>query len=70
MIYQEQVMEAARVIAGFSLAKADLLRRAMGKKIKSEMQDLEKVLLREVKKIKFQTLVQKILDIEKLLLRI
>ncbi len=41
MIYQEQVMEAARVIAGFSLAKADLLRRAMGKKIKSEMQDLK-----------------------------
>ena len=32
MIYQEQVMEAARIIAGFSLAKADLLRRAMGKK--------------------------------------
>ncbi len=42
MIYQEQVMEAARLIAGFSLAKADLLRRAMGKKIKSEMQDLKK----------------------------
>ena len=42
MIYQEQVMEAARIIAGFSLAKADLLRRAMGKKIKSEMQDLKK----------------------------
>ncbi len=41
MIYQEQVMEAARIIAGFSLGKADLLRRAMGKKIKSEMQDLK-----------------------------
>ena len=41
MIYQEQVMEAARIIAGFSLAKADLLRRAMGKKIKSEMDDLK-----------------------------
>ena len=33
MIYQEQVMEAAKVLAGFSLAKADLLRRAIGKKI-------------------------------------
>ncbi len=41
MIYQEQVMEAARVLAGFSLAKADLLRRAIGKKIKSEMNDLK-----------------------------
>jgi len=36
-VYQEQVMEAARVLAGFSLGEADLLRRAMGKKIKSEM---------------------------------
>ena len=33
MIYQEQVMEAAKVLAGFSLAKADLLRRAIGKKL-------------------------------------
>ena len=41
MIYQEQVMEAARIVAGFSLAKADLLRRAIGKKIKSEMVDLK-----------------------------
>ena len=37
MIYQEQVMEIARVLAGYSLGQADLLRRAMGKKIKSEM---------------------------------
>ena len=37
IIYQEQVMQIARVFAGFSLAQADLLRRAMGKKIKSEM---------------------------------
>ena len=41
MIYQEQVMEAAKVLAGFSLAKADLLRRAIGKKIKSEMESLK-----------------------------
>ena len=37
MIYQEQVMEIARVLAGYSLGQADLLRRAMGKKIKAEM---------------------------------
>ena len=37
MVYQEQVMEIARVLAGYSLGQADLLRRAMGKKIKSEM---------------------------------
>src|SRR5271165_4669316 len=35
--YQEQVQQIARDLAGFSLAEADLLRRAMGKKIKSEM---------------------------------
>ena len=38
MVYQEQVMLIAQKLAGFSLAKADLLRRAMGKKIRSEMQ--------------------------------
>ena len=38
MVYQEQVMLIAQKVAGFSLAKADLLRRAMGKKIKSEME--------------------------------
>jgi len=32
MVYQEQVMEAARVIAGYTLGGADMLRRAMGKK--------------------------------------
>ncbi len=36
-VYQEQVMQAAQVLAGFSLGEADLLRRAMGKKIKAEM---------------------------------
>jgi len=37
-IYQEQVMQIAQVMSGFSLGEADLLRRAMGKKIKEEMQ--------------------------------
>ena len=36
-VYQEQVMQAAQVLAGYSLGDADLLRRAMGKKKQSEM---------------------------------
>jgi DNA polymerase-3 subunit alpha len=38
IIYQEQVLQIAQVLAGYSLGQADLLRRAMGKKIKKEMQ--------------------------------
>ena len=38
IIYQEQVMQIAQVLAGYSLGQADLLRRAMGKKIRSEME--------------------------------
>jgi DNA polymerase-3 subunit alpha len=38
MTYQEQVMQIAQVLAGYSLAGADLLRRAMGKKIPAEME--------------------------------
>jgi DNA polymerase-3 subunit alpha len=38
IVYQEQVMQAAQLLAGYSLGEADLLRRAMGKKIRSEMQ--------------------------------
>ena len=37
IIYQEQVMEIAKQLAGYTLGGADLLRRAMGKKIKAEM---------------------------------
>jgi len=37
IVYQEQVMQAAQLLAGYSLGEADLLRRAMGKKIRSEM---------------------------------
>jgi DNA polymerase-3 subunit alpha len=37
IVYQEQVMEIAQVMAGYSLGGADLLRRAMGKKIAEEM---------------------------------
>lgn len=41
MIYQEQVMQAAQVLGGYTLGGADLLRRAMGKKIVAEM-DLQR----------------------------
>ncbi|MFN3483554.1 MAG: DNA polymerase III subunit alpha, partial [Rhabdaerophilum calidifontis] len=37
IVYQEQVMQIAKVMAGYSLGEADMLRRAMGKKIKAEM---------------------------------
>ena len=46
IVYQEQVMEIARKLAGFSLGGADLLRRAMGKKIQAEM-DAQKPLFLE-----------------------
>jgi len=39
MVYQEQVMQTAQVVAGYSLGGADLLRRAMGKKKKEEMDE-------------------------------
>jgi len=42
IVYQEQVMQVARIIAGYSLGQADLLRRAMGKKKKDAI-DSEKV---------------------------
>jgi len=38
MVYQEQIMKIAQDLAGYSLGEADLLRRAMGKKKKSEME--------------------------------
>ncbi len=39
IIYQEQVMQIAQVLSGYSLGDADLLRRAMGKKIQAEMDE-------------------------------
>jgi DNA polymerase-3 subunit alpha len=38
IVYQEQVMQAAQILAGYTLGQADLLRRAMGKKIRKEME--------------------------------
>ncbi len=49
MIYQEQVMQAAQSLAGYSLGGADLLRRAMGKKIKEEMDDQRDMFLKGAK---------------------
>ena len=37
MVYQEQVMQAAQILAGYTLGGADMLRRAMGKKKAEEM---------------------------------
>ena len=43
IIYQEQVMQIAQELAGYSLGGADLLRRAMGKKIAEEMEKQRKI---------------------------
>lgn len=45
IVYQEQVMEIARLVGGFSLGKADILRRAMGKKKEKEMAQMEEEFL-------------------------
>jgi DNA polymerase III subunit alpha len=46
IIYQEQVMEIAKQLAGYSLGGADILRRAMGKKDKKEMAEQREVFVR------------------------
>jgi DNA polymerase-3 subunit alpha len=46
MVYQEQIMQTAQIMADYSLGKADMLRRAMGKKKKKEM-DEHAVIFRE-----------------------
>ena len=49
LVYQEQVMESARIIAGYTLGGADILRRAMGKKIKSVMDAQKDVFIKGAK---------------------
>jgi DNA polymerase-3 subunit alpha len=49
MVYQEQVMQVAQACAGYTLGEADLLRRAMGKKIKSEMDKQRDIFVRGAK---------------------
>jgi DNA polymerase-3 subunit alpha len=41
MVYQEQVMQAAQIMAGFTMSEADMLRKAMGKKIPAVMAEQE-----------------------------
>jgi DNA polymerase-3 subunit alpha len=50
IVYQEQVMEAARVLAGFTLGQADILRRAMGKKKKEEMEEQREIFVKGCEK--------------------
>jgi len=49
MIYQEQVMQIAQELSGYSLGGADLLRRAMGKKIKEEMDQQRQIFVNGAK---------------------
>ncbi len=51
MVYQEQVMEAARRIAGYTLGGADVLRRAMGKKKQEEMDAQRSVFVEGAKRV-------------------
>ena len=50
ILYQEQVMQAAQVLAGYSLGQADILRRAMGKKKIEEMEEQRAVFVEGCKK--------------------
>ena len=49
MIYQEQIMQAAQLMAGYSLGQADLLRRAMGKKKLEEMAKQREIFVKGAK---------------------
>lgn len=46
MVYQEQIMQVARIMAGYSLGEADLLRRAMGKKKKEVMDKQREIFIK------------------------
>ncbi|GHB97166.1 DNA polymerase III subunit alpha [Cerasicoccus arenae] len=49
LVYQEQVMQSAQIIAGYTLGGADILRRAMGKKIKSVMDAQKDIFIKGAK---------------------
>jgi DNA polymerase-3 subunit alpha len=51
IIYQEQVLQIAQILAGYTLSEADILRKAMGKKIQSEM-DAQRIIFTEKAKQK------------------
>lgn len=62
-VYQEQILEIARTFAGFSLGEADILRRAIGKKIKEELSaQREKFLAGSAKKGYKRDLAEQIFD--------
>jgi DNA polymerase-3 subunit alpha len=56
IVYQEQVMNIARVIAGYSLGQADILRRAMGKKKASVMAENKKLFIEGAQKKRYNPL--------------
>ncbi|MFA5799374.1 MAG: DNA polymerase III subunit alpha [Candidatus Peribacteraceae bacterium] len=63
VIYQEQVFEMARLLAGFTLGEADLLRQAIGKKIKKELDALREKFIRGMVAHKYQkTLAERIFE--------
>lgn len=49
LVYQEQIMQTAQIMAGYTLASADMLRRAMGKKKHEEMQEHRKIFVEGAK---------------------
>ena len=62
MIYQEQVQQAARILAGYTLGAADILRRAMGKKLKRKWTNKGQLLFWALQKtVSQQSLLQKFL---------
>lgn len=64
IVYQEQVMQIAQALAGYSLGGADLLRRAMGKKLRDEMKEQQKVFVTSATKRGIdQGLAEKIFDV-------
>jgi len=64
MLYQEQVMQISQVLAGYSLGEADILRRAMGKKKKEEMDAQRERFLKGAAQLKFPAKkVEKIFDL-------
>lgn len=65
IVYQEQVMQIARIVAGYSLGQADMLRRAMGKKKISEMERHCEIFLKGAEKFGFD--VQKASDLYELI---
>ena len=55
MVYQEQAMEIAKVVAGFDLQEADMLRKAIGKKKPEEMAKVKKKFIKGSKKLNIVT---------------